>query len=483
MATQPSFTHVDLTGMNKVQMLDAPIVASEVDVTRVFNASPSTPLSIAGMRHSQGGHTAIAGGRMLITETFNRIDLARNAPRPKTIPVNAGATWSEIHHQICAHARAPRVHQSSAHFSVGGSLSVNCHGREVRWGPVSETVEEITVLTGTGKTVTASATTESDLFRASLGGYGACGMILSAKLKLTPNYMLFRSWDERSLSEYQAEVKTIHNKTVGNDFIPKAERLHLHHGWVNVSEDGYLEQVISYKAKEEEKPTNGNEDGSVEWASRLKYEGWGTSELMRAGWAASRMEPSFRKFVWDRLTSPAKNPNGLRYSRLDLLREDILFTSSKGDADGVDLLQEYFVPLDKLVNFIEKLKEIFPYNSEESDVMLLSCTTRYVRGESMNPAPFLSYCGGQARVSVAIDAHVKRSTDGNPTDGAGAQFRAAIQTALDLGGTYYLPYYRFATREQFEQGYPGWEAWLEVVNTFNPSRRFHNEFLKEPCGL
>jgi FAD/FMN-containing dehydrogenase len=477
MATTSGFLHVDLTGMNKYPMEDAPVVIDAAHVKRLLDEGV-LPLSVAGMRHSQGGHTAIKDGRMLISETFNRVQPEKydqNNP-PNSVVVDAGATWSEIHRQVCGLRRTPRVQQSSAHFSVGGSLSVNCHGREVRWGPVSETVEEITVLTGKGQQVTASKNTNTELFKAALGGYGACGMILSAKLKLTPNFMVFRNWELRNLKEYQSEVQGIDTHQSGG----VGKELHFHHGWVNVSSSGYLDEVLRYNVREQLVKTDGNEDGIFEKASQLKSEGWGTSELLRAGWAASRLDPKFRQFVWDRLSSRAKNPqDDGNLSRLDFLREDILFTSSKGDAEGVDLLQEYFLPLDKLEAFIGELKKIFPYEDDASDVKLMSCTTRYVRGESENPIPYLSYCRGEPRVSVAIDAHVKRDTDGRPTTAAGNQFRAAIQAAIEMGGTYYLPYYGFATPDQFTAGYPDWEKWREVVSEFNPNRRFNNEFLKQ----
>lgn len=477
------FEHVDLTGMNKMQMLDAPIVSESADVERLFRESESQSLSmsIAGMRHSQGGHTAVADGRMLITETFNRVHvpLGSSADKPPdTVDVDAGATWSEIQRRVCNFRRTPRVQQSSAHFSVGGSLSVNCHGREVRWGPVSDTVEEITVLTGAGgKPIPASPSKNPELFRAAIGGYGACGMILSARLKLVPNFMLYRGWNIRTLAQYQNEIEGIHRLPVGNEFRPKAGRLHLHHGWVNASEEGYLGQVISYAVKEDQQ-TATNENGSVSWASRLKTEGWGTSELLRAGWAISRIEPSFRKTVWDRLASRAKSSSGIPFARVDLLREDILFTSSKGDADGVDLLQEYFVPIGQLEYFIGQLRRIFPYRDSKSDVALLSCTVRYVRAETVNPAPLLSYCrDNQAMAGVAIDAYVRRGSDGEPTQRAVEQFRQAIEAALGLKGTFYLPYHRFATVDHFKQGYPDWKEWRDVVKQYNPSRRFHNAFL------
>lgn len=475
------FKHVDLTGMNVHPMVDAPAVEAEADVNRLFSGS-RLPMAVAGMRHSQGGHTALSGGRMLVTETFNGVRLplgSSESSPPDHAVVDAGATWSEIHRRVCNFRRTTRVQQSSAHFSVGGSLSVNCHGREVRWGPVSDTVEEIAVMTGKGQILRASAGENTDLFRAVLGGYGACGMILSARLTLAPNRMLYRNWDKLSVRDYERVIQRFASlPKVTHPFHPTPDALHLHHAWVNVSENGYMDQVISYTAKEEKHITDGNREGHTAWAYRLKAEGWGTSELLRAGWAVSRKEPGFRTEVWKRLTSRVRNPSGMEDMRINLLREDVLFTSSRGDTEGVDLLQEYFVPVDQLTNFLKDLKEIFPFDNTSTDIALLSSTIRLVKAEWVNPAPLLSYCRGKAMAGVAIDAQVKRGFDGSPTLTAANRFRRAIDAALSRGGTYYLPYHRFATLDQFEAGYPQWQDWLGVVNQYNPDRRFSNEFLR-----
>lgn len=478
MSTTTTFEHVDLTGLNRVSMLDAPTVAETADVQQAMAAS-GAPLSIGGMRHSQGGHTAVLSGRMLITETFNRIDQPQTAPGkqwPDSVWVDAGTTWSEIHRHVCARARTPRVQQSSAHFSVGGSLSVNCHGREVRWGPVSDTVEEITVLTGNGQALNASATVNTELFRAALGGYGACGMILRAKLRLTPNFMLSRYWDHMGLDQYQRVLRQIDDGSFATTVLPARGELHLHHGWLNVTRNGYLAEVLSYTVRKD-KPMAGQADGSPVFRAQLREEAWGTSEMMRAGWSAARKDTNFRESVWKRLSDPLKSPRASGpLSRVDYLREEIMFTSSKGDAEGVDLLQEYFVPVDKLVAFLEQLRNILPYDSKDSDIVLLSCTVRYVRRESA-AVPFLSYSGDESRASVAIDAHVRRQANGNPSDEAVDRFRQVINAALGLGGTFYLPYHRFAERKQLEAGYPGLADWLAVVQQHNPKRRFYNAFL------
>ena len=163
----------DLIGFNLCEVDDMPLAESCQQVEGYLHDS-SAVMSIAGMRHCQGRQAAVpdqAVGRkrMLLTETMNR--MVGIAPDKKTVTVQGGATWSEVHQYVGPHGLAPKVHQSSAHFTVGGSISVNCHGRDPRWGPISNTVVSMKVLCGTGEVVDTSPTTRPDLFRAVIGGY------------------------------------------------------------------------------------------------------------------------------------------------------------------------------------------------------------------------------------------------------------------------------------------------------------------------
>src|SRR6266545_1186930 len=80
-------------------------------------------VSVAGSRHSQGGHTYTAGGVVLNMRTFNRV-LAIDTITP-AVTVESGATWDEVQRALAPHRLALKVMQSSNIFTVGGTLSAN----------------------------------------------------------------------------------------------------------------------------------------------------------------------------------------------------------------------------------------------------------------------------------------------------------------------------------------------------------------------
>ena len=64
----------------------------------------------------------------------------------KVIRVGAGATWAQIQNEANHLGLAVKVMQASNVFSVGGSLSVNCHGWDHQAGSLVNTVNSIKII-------------------------------------------------------------------------------------------------------------------------------------------------------------------------------------------------------------------------------------------------------------------------------------------------------------------------------------------------
>jgi FAD/FMN-containing dehydrogenase len=76
---------------------------------------------------------------------------------------------------------------------VGGSLSVNVHGRYIGQGPIIKSVESIRVILADGTDTIATPTQNSELFYGFIGGYGGLGVITEVTLSLTDNVKVERS--------------------------------------------------------------------------------------------------------------------------------------------------------------------------------------------------------------------------------------------------------------------------------------------------
>src|SRR5258707_1410572 len=114
---------------------------------------------------------------------FNRI--IDFSPAAKTITVQAGVRWRQIQEHIDPANLAVKIMQSYANFTVGGSLSVNAHGRYVGLGPIILSVKSLKVVLADGTIVEASPISNADIFNGVIGGYGGLGVVVQAALELT----------------------------------------------------------------------------------------------------------------------------------------------------------------------------------------------------------------------------------------------------------------------------------------------------------
>src|SRR5439155_16786820 len=116
--------------------------------------------------------------------TFRRMSL----DEPKNIlHGQAGARWSEVIPFLNQSGRSVEVMQSNDDFSIGGSLSVNCHGWQFNGRPIGSTVASFRFMLADGRVVPCSRTENPELFSLVLGGYGLFGIILEADLRVIPN--------------------------------------------------------------------------------------------------------------------------------------------------------------------------------------------------------------------------------------------------------------------------------------------------------
>jgi FAD/FMN-containing dehydrogenase len=75
-------------------------------------------ISIAGLQHSQGGHTYYKDSVVLDMKTFNKI--LEIDEQNKTVKVESGASWEDVQEAIQPYGLALKVTQSQSIFTIGG---------------------------------------------------------------------------------------------------------------------------------------------------------------------------------------------------------------------------------------------------------------------------------------------------------------------------------------------------------------------------
>lgn len=431
--------------VSDVAQLDRAPVALAVAPTRVEEIEAAIrgtqgPISIGGARHSMGGHVAAADGVHLDLRHFNRI--LEFSQERRTITVEAGTTWRQIQECIDPADLSVSIMQSYANFTVGGSLSVNAHGRYAGRGPLINSVEAITVLLADGSRVRVTPHEHADIFYGVIGGYGGLGVIVDATLALTDNTRLKQRTAIMPIADYW---------TYFFDRVRGRPSVVLHSA--NIFPGAYDEvRVVTHEQT----------DDPVTIPDRLRP--WAADYRLNrfAFWMQSEwpLGDRIRRHVLDPLYFRGEPVMWRNYeASYDV---DELEPSSR--AASTYVLQEYFVPVDRFDTFVLRLRDVL----QRHDVNVINVAIRHATPDS---GSLLAW----ARTEVsAFVIYYKQGTDAAAREAVGVWTRELTDAALDLGGSYYLPYQLHATDAQFRRAYPRAGEYIALKRRLDPSGRFRN---------
>lgn len=409
-------------------------------------AREGVPISIAGARHSQGGHTFAPGGLVVDLRAFRRMRLS---PDGRVLHVQAGARWSEVLPFLHARGRSVAVMQSNNDFSIGGTLSVNAHGWQARRGPFAATVRALRLVTPSGEIVRCSREENAELFALVLGGYGLFGIVLEAELETVPN-----AWYrmERHVTTVPGYAEA-YARYVERD--PSAV---MAYGRVSVAPRGYFQQAVLTVYRRDDGPAR-------PFPSRLPPPA--ITPLARTVFRGSVGSAYGKGLRWD-LERAVLGAVAPRY----VMRNALLNEPSSGfttrDTARTEILHEYFVPPERLSGFLGQMARVLPRHAPD----LLNLTLREVQPDSVTA---LRYATGP-RQGVVLFFEMPRTA---AADSSMARLtRELVDLALAHGGTYYLPYRLHATPAQFRRAYPHAEAFFAAKRRYDPGEVFQNQFYR-----
>lgn len=150
-------------------------------------------------------------------------------------------------------------------------------------------------------------------------------------------------------------------------------------------------------------------------------------------------------------------------TRNTLLNEPVSALGTS-DASHIDILHEYFLPPERLGDFLASCQDIIGRSAQE----LLNVTLRYVAADSIS---VLAYAPRPRIAAVMLFSQRK----GDDADRAmRAMTEALIESAITLGGTFYLPYRLHARRAQVVAAYPRLSTFVAGKLHYDPHLRFRN---------
>jgi FAD/FMN-containing dehydrogenase len=395
-------------------------------------------ISVAGFRHSMGGQTMTKDGVVLNMLGHNRMELHGDILR-----VQSGAVWKDVIAYLDRSARSVAVMQSDSPFSVGGSLSVNCHGWQHRHEPIASTVVAMTVLLPDGRVVRCSRTDNPTLFAHVLGGYGLFGVILDADLRTVPNERYRPAHTTCDVDSYER---------VFDQHVRSQESVGLAYGRISVAPGSFLREAILTTYRREEGPPPPLRKTKVSRLERIVFRGSvGSDSGKSLRWRLEKLHPRLVK------SRPM--------SRNQVLDQtiDVYVDRSR---QSTDILHEYFVPRTKLAPFLDTIRPLL----RREHIDLLNVTVRDVLKDDTTALPY-------AREDVfAVVMFFSQKKSPAAEQAMQDLTRELIERVLAAGGTYYLPYRLHATPAQFHRAYPDAAGFFEEKARSDPDRLFTNQW-------
>lgn len=416
----PADPHVvcNVTELYSVRVAQVVPVQNSDDIRQALKTWKGT-ISVGGGRYSMGGQTAIAGGCQL--DMRSMCQLLHLDPIRKTVRVQAGMRWRDLQALIDPHGLSVQTMQSYANFTVGGSLSVNCHGRYVGHGPIVSSVRALQMVLPHGEVLELSPRLEPELFYAAIGGYGGLGVITEVELQLDDNFPIERHTTQITLADYPAWFA----QTIATD--PTA----LLHNADLIAPD--FDAPFCTTWRRSNKP--------LTVATRLRKTGESYLAHKALMWAITEL------------------PGGARLRRAmvqPLLEQPaVVWRNYEASLDVAELepatrvfssyvLQEYFIPVRHFAVFAKTMATLL----QRSPRGTLNVSIRH------SPADNHSLMAWARDACFSFVLFYKQGLTPLATDAVGQWTRALIDMALVCEGSYYLPYQLHAEPRQFFAAYP-----------------------------
>ena len=432
----------DVSQLNPISVGEVITPATTDEIVETVRRSPG-PIAIGGARHSMGGQIATAGALHIDMRQFNRI--LEFSPVTKTITVQAGTRWRQIQESIDSADLSVSIMQSYANFTVGGSLSVNGHGRYVGLGPLIRSVKSFKVVLADGSLVEASPGEQADVFNGVIGGYGGLGVITEATLELTDNVRVKRRSDLMPITSYK---QYFFDRVRGR---PSA----IFHS-ANIFPDDYTVVRAVTLTRTDDPVTV--EDRLIPADQNYRFNRF-------AFWVQT--EWPLGKMIGQRVLDPVYFAGEPVTWRNYEASRDVAELEPASRSRSTYVLQEYFVPVERFDDFVPRMRDVF----RQHDVNVVNVSIRHANED---PGSFLAW----ARTEVfAFVIYYKQRTSEEAQQEVDVWTRELIDAALNVGGSYYLPYQLHATEVQFQRAYPRSAEYFALKLRVDPANKFRNELL------
>jgi FAD/FMN-containing dehydrogenase len=442
-------------------------IESASSVTRVQEivadaARERRALCIAGGRHAMGGQQFATDGVLIDTRPLDRV-IAFHAEQG-IVEVEAGIQWPALIGQLLALQAGERREWGIAQkqtgadrLSIGGAVSANAHGRGLVMRPLIDDVEALTLIDADARLVRCSRTEQAELFRLVCGGYGMFGVVVSIALRLTPRTKLRREVEigevESLIQAFDARIADGHQYGDFQFAIDPASDDFLRRGVFST----YLPVAPSTPIPEKQ-----HELSEAQWQELLHLAHHHKSEAF-ARYAEHYLSTSGQIYWSDT-------------HQLSTYLDDyhrVLDARYASETRATEMISELYVPRERLADFMAEVADDF----RRDEVDVIYGTVRLIEQDDESVLAWAR----ESWACVIFNLHTEHTPEGIGHS-AGA-FRRLIDMARARGGTYFLTYHKWATREQVLACHPRLPEFLEKKRKYDPELRFQSDWWRHHVRL
>jgi FAD/FMN-containing dehydrogenase len=419
-------------------------------------------ISLAGGRHAMGGQQ-FASGSVLIDTRPMRNGLRLDAERG-IVEADAGIQWPELVERLVAmQASAGRQwgivqKQTGAdRMTLGGALGANIHGRGLKLRPIIGDVEAFTIMDADGRLRTCSRGQDPELFRLAIGGYGLFGVVTRVQLRLMPHTKLERIVEVMDTDDLMRAFE----QRIAEGFLYGDCQFS-----TDAPSDGFLKKGVfsCYRPlpPDAPMPAEVKELGEAHWRE-LYYLSHADTRRAYETYVAYYLSTSGQRY-WSDL------------NQMSLYLDDYhadLDRQLQAKVKGTEMIAELYVPRPALTAFLEAVRA----DLRQHAAQLIYGTIRLIEKDDES---FLAWAR-EPWVCVVMNLHVDHHESGLRK--AADDFRRLIDRAVELGGSYYLTYHRWASRRQVETCYPQMPEFLRLKRRYDPDEVFQSDWYRHQRTL
>ena len=427
----------------RVRSVLRPRDSGEVQALVRRAALEGRPLSVSGARHAMGGQPFAAGRDLLDLRALNGVralDLERGLA-----VVGAGTNWRRLFTELevlqCGDPEPWTFRQKQTgadRLTLGGAVAANAHGRGLWLPPFVSEVEALTVVTPDGRERRVSRSEEPELFRLAVGGYGLFGVVTEVTLRLVRRRRLER-------------VVRLAESPDLPELFERRRREGFLYGDFQFAVDPESPDLLRLGILSCYRPAPPSPAPKGEQRV-LRPEDW--VELLR-------LAHRDKSRAFERYAAHYLRTDGQRYDS----DEAQLSTYVDGYHErlglgGGEVLNEISVPRPLLPELLAACAE----RLREHGADPIYGTVRLIERDDETALPWAR--GSWA--CVVLNLHVDH--DPVAVERARRAMRALIDEALARGGSFYLTYHRWASREQLLAGHPALPKVLAESRRRDPGR-------------